>query len=106
MEMQTASWQMQDCVEFEWDPAKAKINFRKHKVEFPYATRVFADSNRIERPDEDDHGGEDRWLVIGRVEEFVLVVVYTSRLDRIRIISARKATHDELIEYWYGQIST
>lgn len=79
--------------------------FRKHKVEFPYATRVFADLNRIEHPDEDDHEGEERWLVIGRVEEFVLVVVYAARFDRIRLISAKKATHHELIEYWNGQVS-
>jgi uncharacterized DUF497 family protein len=48
-------------VDFEWDPAKARINLRKHKVEFPYATRVFADPNYIEHPDEDDHEGEERW---------------------------------------------
>ena len=92
-------------VGFEWDPAKAQSNLSKHKVEFPYATRVFSDPNRIEHPDEDDHDGEERWLVIGRVEEFVLVDIFTSRLDRIRIISARKATHHEHFEYWNGQVS-
>ena len=45
-------------------------------------------------------------MVIGRVEEFVLVVVYAARFDRIRLISARKATHHELTEYWNGQVST
>lgn len=93
-------------VEFEWNPAKARINLRKHKVEFPYATRVFADPNRIEHPDVNDYEGEERWLVLGRVEEFVLVVVYTARFDRIRMISARKATRHELIEYWDGQVQT
>lgn len=92
-------------MEFEWDPAKAKINHRKHHVTFPYAARVFADPNRIEHLDEDEHDGEERWLVMGLVEEFVLVVVYTVRLDRIRMISARKATHYEFIEYWNGQFS-
>jgi hypothetical protein len=92
-------------LEFEWDPAKAEMNLRKHRVTFDYATRVFMDPNHIEHPDEGDHDGEERWLVIGRVDEFVLVVVYTSRFDRIRMISARKATHDEFIEYWNGQVS-
>jgi hypothetical protein len=92
-------------VEFEWDPAKARSNLRKHEVTFPYAARVFMDPNRIERPDEDDHDGEERWLVTGRVEDFVLVVVYTSRRDRIRIISARRAKDYEHIEYWNGQVS-
>ncbi len=89
-------------MEFEWDPAKAKANLRKHRVAFDYATRVFRDLNRIERPDEGYHEGEERWQVLGRVEEFVLVVVYTVRWDRIRIISARRAELDEYIEYWNG----
>jgi uncharacterized protein len=93
-------------VEFEWDPAKARSNLRKHLIPFDYATRVFQDPNRIERPDEFDHEGEERWLVIGRVEEFVLVAVFTARADRIRMISARKAVRHELIEYWSGQVSS
>jgi uncharacterized DUF497 family protein len=92
-------------VEFEWDPVKARSNIRKHKVTFDYATRVFLDPNRVKQPDELDYDGEERWLVIGRVEEFVLAVVFTSRADRIRMISARKAVRDELIEYWSGQVS-
>lgn len=93
-------------MEFEWDPAKAKANLRKHQLTFPYATRVFTDQNRSEHPDEGDYGGEERWRAIGRVDEFVLVVIFTSRLGRIRIISARKATHNEFIEYWNGQVSS
>jgi len=89
-------------VEFEWDPAKAKTNIRKHRVNFDQATRVFLDPNRIERPDEGDHEGEERWQVLGRVEEFVLVVVYTVRWNLIRIISARRAELDEYFEYWNG----
>jgi len=89
-------------VEFEWDPAKAKTNIRKHRVNFDQATRVFLDPNRIERPDEGDHEGEERWQILGRVEEFVLVVVYTVRWNLIRIISARRAELDEYFEYWNG----
>lgn len=89
-------------MEFEWDPAKAKTNIRKHRVNFDQATRVFLDPNRIERPDEGDHEGEERWQVLGRVEEFVLVVVYTVRWNLIRIISARRAELDEYFEYWNG----
>lgn len=89
-------------MEFEWDPAKAKTNLRKHGVPFDYTTNVFQDPNRIERPDEGDHDGEERWQVIGRVEEFVLMVVFTVRFDITRIISARRAKHNERIEYWNG----
>lgn len=92
-------------MEFEWDPAKAKTNIRKHRVTFDYATRVFLDQNRIERPDEGEHEGEERWQVVGRVAEFVLVVIYVPRSDRIRIISARRAKRNELIDYWNGPVS-
>ncbi len=95
---------MAEEVEFEWDPAKAKSNARKHGVTFLYATRVFLDLNRHERPDEDQGCGEERWLVSGRVDEFVLVVVCTFLEKTIRLISARKATKHEIIEYWHGQI--
>jgi uncharacterized DUF497 family protein len=38
-------------LEFEWDPAKARANLRKHMVEFSYASRVFIDPCRIEHLD-------------------------------------------------------
>jgi uncharacterized DUF497 family protein len=92
-------------LEFEWDPDKAESNLRKHRLTFPYASRVFAAPYRIENLDEGEHYGEERWLVIGRVDEFVLAIVYTVRFDRIRMISARRATHHEFIEYWNGPVS-
>lgn len=81
--------------EFEWDPAKAALNLRKHKVSFPYATRVFLDPDRLEKLDSREDYDEDRWVVLGRVDEFMLVVVYTLRGTRIRLISARKAKHND-----------
>ncbi len=104
--MKTVIWQAPDGREFEWDHAKAKTNLRDHRVTFAFAARIFLDPNCIERPDEGDYGEEERWVAIGLVEEFVLLVVCVFRSDRIRIISARKATHNEVLEYWSGQIST
>ena len=94
--------------EFDWDPEKAETNLHKHGVSFPYATRVFLDLNRQERPDEGEYDGEERWLVAGQVDDFVLVVVYTFRGEIIRLISARRATRYEFIRYWQsrGQISS
>ncbi len=43
---------------------------------------------------------EDRWITIGRVDEFEIVVVYTLRMEAIRIISARKADRHEREAYW------
>ena len=78
-------------LEFEWDPAKAAANLRKHRVSFPYATRVFLDPHRLERIDARDEYGEKRWTALGQVDEWVLAVVYTVRGAKIRLISARKA---------------
>jgi len=82
-------------VEFEWDSAKAALNLRKHRVSFPYATRVFLDPHRQERLDTREEYGEERWVVLGQVDERVLVVVYTLRGSRIRLISARKADRND-----------
>jgi uncharacterized DUF497 family protein len=82
-------------VEFEWDPAKAASNLRKHWISFPYATRVFLDPHRQERLDTREAYGEDRWVALGRVDEWVLAVVYTLRGSNIRLISARKANKND-----------
>lgn len=79
---------------YEWDPKKAKSNYKKHGVKFADAVGVFEDENAITIPDE--HEREDRYITIGR--DFlsrILVVVYTFRDIIIRIISARKATAHE-----------
>ena len=79
---------------YEWDPNKAKSNYKKHRVKFADAVGVFEDENAITI--EADHEKEDRFITIGM--DFlsrVLVVVYTFRDIVIRIISARKATARE-----------
>ena len=79
---------------YEWDPNKAKSNYKKHGVRFADAVGVFEDENAITVQDE--HESEDRFVTIGR--DFlsrILVVVYTFREIVIRIISARKATASE-----------
>ena len=83
----------------EWDDKKAAINEQKHGILFEDAALVFADENRIERYDEKHSQDEDRWQVIGMVED-VLFVVYTERIDSIRLIMAREATPKERREYY------
>ena len=82
--------------EFEWDGAKAAANFGKHGVDFATATEVFADPFAIEAldPDSDMHG-EARFRITGRGGGVLPTVVYTDRHERIRIISARRATRQE-----------
>ena len=88
---------MQD-EEFEWDDDKAEINWRKHKVSFDAARAAFDDLHRMEEPD--DASDEERWQLTGDAGDKLLVVVYTERNGRFRIISARKADKNERSKYF------
>jgi uncharacterized DUF497 family protein len=88
-------------LEFEWDYAKAKANFRRHGVSFDLAKSVFQDPFAIEFLDDRKEYGEERFVMIGMAEGKVLLfVAYTEREGRIRIISARRATQYEQDEYF------
>ncbi len=86
-------------LKFIWDKNKAEINLKKHKVKFENAALVFLDENRIEDYDESNSDDEDRFKIIGEVEK-ILVVIYTERDDRNRIISARFADKKERSTYY------
>jgi uncharacterized DUF497 family protein len=91
--------------QFEWDEAKAAANVRKHGVSFEEAITVFSDLNTITILDVAHSETEDRFVDIGlSVSGRVLVVVYTERGARIRIISCRKATPAERRQYERGVI--
>jgi uncharacterized protein len=87
---------------FEWDPVKAAVNLRKHKVSFEDAQTVFSDE-RARLIDDPDHSeDEERFLLLGLSSSLRLLVVahcYRSAGNVIRIISARKATADEEHDY-------
>jgi uncharacterized DUF497 family protein len=95
MKLRTVYWQAPNGTMFEWNPAKAVLNLRNHRISFPYATRVFLDPYRQQQLDTREEYGEDRWIVLGRVGEWILAVVYTLRGSNIRLISARKANRSE-----------
>ena len=90
---------------FEWDPEKAKKNYRKHKVSFERAVQMFLDPNMLSIPDEEHSETEERWITIGVDGNGVpLVVVHTFKelndeTVLIRIISSRKATKVEQKQY-------
>jgi uncharacterized protein len=87
---------------FEWDPAKAAANFRKHGVSFEEASTVFKSPNVLIKPDEAHSLVEDRANAIGFSDKGrLLLIVMTERQadDIIRIISARKATKREARDY-------
>ena len=86
---------------FEWDEDKAQSNLVKHGVGFEAACFVFDDVFASDSLD--IHAGETRYILTGLAGGILLTVVYTERSDRIRIISARKATRYEENEYYRGQ---
>jgi len=91
-------------VHFEWDPAKATSNIRKHGVSFAEAAEVFNDPLAPTLCDEAHNEQEDRWITLGQVRGRRLVVVIhtwqeSETLIRVRIISAREATAHETKQY-------
>ena len=90
---------------FEWDPDKAKSNLAKHKVSFERASAIFLDSFAISLFDDAHSRDEDRWITMGKDKSGILIVaVHTFRKinassSSIRIISARKATRKERLQY-------
>jgi len=88
-------------LKFEWHEAKAEANFSAHGVSFDLAKAVFSDPFAIERLDDREDYGEERFVMIGMAEGNVLLfVAYTERDDRIRLISARRATQSEQEDYF------
>jgi uncharacterized DUF497 family protein len=85
---------------FEWNDQKASENLRRHGVSFELAMKVFDDPFAIERIDDRYDYGEERLAIVGMVRDDLLFVVYTERNDRIRLISARRATNDEQDDYF------
>ena len=81
---------------YEWDPEKAEANLRKHGVSFEEAATVFLDPLAVTYPDPDHSDEEDREITIGHSgKQRVLFVSHCQRGDRIRLLSARKATQRE-----------
>jgi uncharacterized DUF497 family protein len=85
---------------FEWDDDKARANVKKHKVSFDEARTALSDPLEMTIYDPDHSADEDRFISMGLSEQGrVLVVSYTERGDRIRIISARLANKHERKQY-------
>jgi len=87
---------------FEWDPAKAATNLKKHGVSFEDAQTVFADEQAQLIDDPDHSEFEERFVLLGLSSSLrILVVAHAYRAEGgvIRIISARKATQTEERSY-------
>jgi len=90
-------------LKFEWDAKKARENIKKHGVSFEEASTVFGDLLALTIYDPLHSEEEDRFVTLGESEKRRLIVVsFTDRDDRIRIISARVARRRERKDYEKG----
>jgi len=85
----------------EFDPEKDRINRAKHGVPLAAGLDVLRDPSMVEFLDRSVDHGEERWITTGHARGVVLTIVYTMRSDRVRLISVRKATHDEARRYFF-----
>ena len=87
---------------FEWDEQKNLVNITKHQVSFSEAQTVFSDINARVITDPDHSDDEDRFIILGISSKLRVLVVchcYRKNDEVIRIISARKATKNEVNNY-------
>jgi uncharacterized DUF497 family protein len=93
-----------DAPTFEWDPAKAAANVEKHGVAFEEAITAFQDPLGAIHPDPDHSKSEQREILVGHsAQHRLLLVSFTDRQGRIRVISAREATRGERRDYEESQ---
>jgi uncharacterized DUF497 family protein len=84
---------------FQWDDNKAAENYAAHGVRFEAAREVFKDPFALEWLDDREDYGEDRYIILGMVENRLLYVAYAMRGEKIRLISARGAEPHERRQY-------
>ncbi len=65
-------------MKFEWSKEKERKNIQKHGITFEQASYVFADPFALNEFDDDHSHKEDRWILLGKsLNEVILVVVHT-----------------------------
>jgi uncharacterized DUF497 family protein len=83
-----------------WDEKKNKLNQTKHRISFEEAASVFFDPLSLTVEDDEHSWYEDRFITIGKTESHKLILAfYTETGNEIRIISARRPTRSERLNY-------
>ena len=94
-------------ITFEWDASKASLNKKKRGISFDEAKTVFFDENAKVIHDPEHSDDEERFIILGSsVNVRMLVVIHCYRKNDciIRLISARKATQKESMQYHGGHL--
>lgn len=80
-------------MEFGYDPDKSKANAKKYGVDFEQATRLWNDEKRVEFVAR--FADEPRLGLVGDYADKLWTAIFTTREDRVRIISVRRARKNE-----------
>ena len=92
-------------MKFEWDETKRTRVLVKHGLDFADIPRAFRGPRIVDYDPAYSHG-EDRWRMLGILDDDVILIVYTERGDTVRLITARKATPEEtqlFFEEFFGE---
>ncbi len=88
-------------LQFEWDSGNSNKNKLKHAVEDWECEEVFFDSKKVMFKDKLHSGNEQRFILLGKTrQERLLYIVFTTRNEKIRVISARDITKRKEIELY------
>jgi uncharacterized protein len=83
--------------EFEFDPKKSDANKHKHGIDFIEIQRLWDDPDFVKIPVKTKD--EERYLIIGKIEDKTWSAKITYREIKIRIISARRSRYEEVRIY-------
>ena len=98
--MLTPQQRLAECIGFQWDDGNATKNWDRHEVSQSECEQAFFNRPLIVKHDNEHSWAEDRYFVLGRTDaDRFLLVVFTIRGDRIRVISARDMTRGERGRY-------
>lgn len=87
-------------VTFDWDEGNLDKSRRKHGVTPEEAESVFDDKNSLIISDKPHSKTEDRFVIVGKSQKNRnLFIVFTTRSEKIRIISARRMHKEEVKKY-------
>ncbi|QWR78738.1 BrnT family toxin [Candidatus Magnetomonas plexicatena] len=87
---------LNECRGFEWDAHNAEKNRQKHRVIPPECEQVFLNRPLVVADDEKHSEKEKRLYALGHTDtDRMLFIVFTIRLDKIRVISARDMSDKE-----------
>ena len=94
---------MLKIMQFEWNRGKAESNLKKHGVSFDEAKTGWSDLFNVDLFDDEHSEGERRfWMVGESAQNRLLIISYTERESKIRVISTRELTPKERKDYEHG----